>query len=346
MRPLTQHSPTAGSIPLRQSTMKSPFPSTLPQSQPFVTYRGSSPLPQLRWSLPFTGPQIVLSLFDGVGSLFTALVMLGACFHALAWETNEDAIEVCQRTFQPVHHCDDVLHFDRSQVEPFLASRSYSAVIVMGGSPCQDASLLKSDRPGATSSRTQLFNAIPGVAQTCRSILQEHNISIPVTQVLENVHMASADFFHQACTAMHGPPLTISAGSFGWTRRDRSWWCSDGTRSSHDLLQLSLPSQLRATRGPHGWSIRWERKKPWPATVQFASGFQPCFDPAQVAKASEQLDCFPVFTRAFKHKPDRGPAGDEQTLQRFHQWREVPTFQGSALDETKQGPLTQQKEPA
>ena len=107
------------------------------------------------------GPILVLSLFDGVGAVFAALIMLGACFHALAWETNQDAVEVCRKSFRPIHHCGDVLQFHPSQIEPFVTSRQYSAVLVIGGSPCQDVSLLKKNRPGAQSDRTQLFAALP-----------------------------------------------------------------------------------------------------------------------------------------------------------------------------------------
>ena len=255
---------------------------------------------------------LVLSLFDGIGSLQAALLMLGAAFHALIWETDPDALEVCQRTCHPVRHFGDVLAFDCSEVEPFIQSRRYSAILVAGGSPCQDVSLLKRNRPGADSSRTQLFTAVPHVAQTCRSVLQECHMDLPVLQVLEIVRFASADFFDQAWAAMHGPPLTISAGSFGWTKRDRSWWCSDGHHSAHDLEDISLPSQLQATRS------RWQHKHPWPRSVQFADGYKAAPDPAQVAKSPEQLDCFPVFSRCFKHKPDRGPQDDPEVMARFH----------------------------
>ena len=264
------------------------------------------------------GPILVLSLFDGVGTVFAALIMLGACFHALAWETNQDAVEVCRKSFRPIHHCGDVLQFHPSQIEPFVTSRQYSAVLVIGGSPCQDVSLLKKNRPGAQSDRTQLFTAVPHVAQTCRDLLAQHNMQIPVLQVLENVHHASRDFLHQASVAMHGPPITISAGSFGWTRRDRSWWCSDGRHSAHDLHQIQLPAQLQADKSQEGWSIRWQHKKPWPAYVPFSDGFKPLFDPSNVAKSADQQECFPVFTRAFPHAPDRGPRDDPSVLARFN----------------------------
>ena len=86
---------------------------------------------------------------------------------------------MCQRTFHPVHRGGDVQRLGSSQIEPFVASRQYSAILVVGGSPCQDVSLLKHSRPGAASDRAPLFTAIPNVAQACRAILRKHGIRIP-----------------------------------------------------------------------------------------------------------------------------------------------------------------------
>ena len=41
---------------------------------------------------------------------------------------------------------------------------------------------------------------------------------------------------------MRGPPVQVSAASFGWTRRRRNFWCSNGQRSAQDLVEPQLPS--------------------------------------------------------------------------------------------------------
>ena len=120
------------------------------------------PLPcQLPWRLPFTGPLLLLSLFDGVGASMLALLAMGATFAALSYEIDADAVEVVQRSFRHVHCLGDIYDFCPSHVQSWLASRRFAAVFVCGRSPCQDVSQLRGTPPGMSSQRTRLFHAVP-----------------------------------------------------------------------------------------------------------------------------------------------------------------------------------------
>ncbi|CAE7557407.1 Dnmt3b [Symbiodinium sp. CCMP2456] len=134
--------------------------------------------------------------------------------------------------------------------------------------------------------------------------------------MLENVASCSRDFSDAVTQSMLGPPLAVSAASFGWVDRKRLFWCNDGRRSVSQLPALALPKQAKSERGQSGWHVRWQDKKPWPPAVAFSDGFQP-FSPANNAASAQDMPCFPVFTRSFRHPPDQGPLSDRATLQRF-----------------------------
>ena len=62
-----------------------------------------------------------------------------------------------------------------------------SAILVAGGSPCQDVSSLKSSPPGLRSARTNLFRCVPEFARACEDIVKDLGKNIPVLAMLENV---------------------------------------------------------------------------------------------------------------------------------------------------------------
>ena len=56
----------------------------------------------------------------------------------------------------------DVSNFDVNSVRSLLQSCKYLAILVAGGSPCQDVA----------SARTQLFHALPEIAESCGEVLR------------------------------------------------------------------------------------------------------------------------------------------------------------------------------
>ena len=134
-------------------------------------------------------------------------------------------------------------------------------------------------------------------------LLQQMDLSIPVLSLLENIHGCSPDFWHHVCESMHGPPATNSAGSFGWVRRARCYWGSDGVRSSQSL---SKPTPASGSIAPITVRLanRVRHKKFWLADVSFDDDKRPLFDPAANAASSDEGALFPVFARAFPHRPD------------------------------------------
>ncbi|CAE7158869.1 DNMT3A [Symbiodinium necroappetens] len=182
----------------------------------YVVYTGDAPLPQIPWKLPWDGPILVISLFDGISALLVALMCMGVVFSAVVAESDpvlRTAVSMC---FGNVFVQHDARQLDLAVVRKLLQEGGYTAVLVAGGSPCQDVSPLNRKRKGLASDRTLLFNCIPQVAQQCESLLDELELNIPVFQLLENVVSGGAAVLGwiRACLRSDcGGPRTLVEGS-------------------------------------------------------------------------------------------------------------------------------------
>ena len=222
----------------------------------------------------------------------------------------------------------------------------YAAVLVAGGSPCQDVSCLNKRRQGMQADRTLLFQQIPRVASECRSLIAALNKRIPVLQLLENVSHGPKDVVNvvQAMSeAMQGPPVTVYASSFGWVKRTRCFWGSDGQTSVVQCRKLKPPSQTRLDWDATGAiSATWNGKKPFPVAVAFSDKYAPSFNPVDNLGKVAPKDIFATFTRAFTHPavPDvraspeacaRYQADGRALLWKGQQWRQLPAAERASL---------------
>ncbi|CAE7488397.1 unnamed protein product [Symbiodinium sp. CCMP2592] len=214
----------------------------------WVAYRGTSPLPQLNWALPWK---------------------------ALCW------------SFANIVHMGDVRNFRPDVVAEAVRQNRYSAILVAGLS----------------------FSIV------CRTLLG--HVSVWCKSWVKALLCCPFLRMSVALRLIFSKPVTISAGSFGWTARLRNFWgCCNG-RSLDSLPELHPPKGIKAVATERGWSLRWQDKKPWPPHVAFSDRFKPQFDATQVARSAEDLPCFPVFTRVFQRPPDRGDKHDVDAAQRF-----------------------------
>ena len=193
-----------------------------------VSYAGASPLPQLPWRSPWDAPILLISLFDGIGGALLALTALGMSFAAVAIECNEEASAVVRAAFRNVQTIKNAEDFQAEAMLQVIQSGRFSLVLVMGGSPCQQVSRLNPSRAGLRSAESLLFRHVPRVASEFSEVISDSGLSIPVLCILENVEYASADFAEEVARCMSGPPLVVHGGSFGYVRRSRCFWISDG----------------------------------------------------------------------------------------------------------------------
>ena len=180
-------------------------PSGRPRRLEYVTYNGADPLPQLPWRLPWTGPILLISLFDGVGAVLVALLAMGAVFAAITVELQEDLAAAVRASFANVWQQSDATAFDLGMVREILTAGGYTAILIVGGSPCQDVSMLNRRRAGISSARTQLFQCVPQVTAACEGMLRDMGLSMPVFSLLENVAHTPQAFQRAVAQQMHGP---------------------------------------------------------------------------------------------------------------------------------------------
>ena len=233
-------------------------------------------------------------------------------FAAVAIECNEEASAVVRAAFRNVQTIKNAEDFQAEAMSQVIQSGRFSMVLVMGGSPCQQVSRLNPSRAGLRSAESLLFRRVPRVASEFSEVISNSGLSIPVLCILENVEYASADFAGEVAKCMSGPPLVVHGGSFGYVRRSRCFWISDGVRGIHSMPALKPPLHTQVCRDPHG-----RRKKPWPEQAPWKGGFAPCFNPCEVALGASQAQVLPVFTRAFEHPEDQLHCLDEDTVERF-----------------------------
>ena len=140
----------------------------------FVAYQSATALPQLQWEVPGIGPVLLVSLCSNLAPVTLGLLALGVVFVAVAAESDPASSEWVSQAFRNVVRIDDARAFDVQCLQAVLAQKRFSAILVVGGSPCRTASV-------AAKSQQDLA---PYVAQQCRDLLQASSRKIPVLAVV------------------------------------------------------------------------------------------------------------------------------------------------------------------
>ena len=92
----------------------------------------------------------VLAPFDGISCGMVALERAGIPVERyVAYEIEENAIQISRKNFPQIEHCGDVKEADFSKYKGFD--------IILAGFPCQDLSINKADRKGLKGERSGLF---------------------------------------------------------------------------------------------------------------------------------------------------------------------------------------------
>lgn len=150
----------------------------------------------------------ILSLFDGISCGLTALKSAGYTAAAYyAYEIDKDAIKIALKNHPEIIQCGDVLAADFTQYE--------NIDLLLGGSPCQDLSILKNrDRSGIGGKKSSLFWKFKEALETVK----------PRFFLFENVgNMRDSD--KNIITAALGvEPVKINTSLFLPQNRERFYW--------------------------------------------------------------------------------------------------------------------------
>ena len=120
-----------------------------------VTWRGQSELPQLPWPQPRQGLVLVVDMWSGIGGLLVALLALGVRCIAVSAEQDPAILPAVKQHFPHAVHVTSVEDLQGEDFLPVLQRRSFSAVLLGGGSPCQGNSALNLGRRGWQGPRSQ-----------------------------------------------------------------------------------------------------------------------------------------------------------------------------------------------
>ena len=187
-----------------------------------VRWAGKGELLQLPWRPNIQGTVLVIDLWSGVSTLLVALLSMGVNCVALCAENAQDG-EVQRLTARAFPQVVEVLNVEDVQPEmfkPVLQRRSFSAIIVGGGSPCQANSALNPDRKGLGDKRSWQPLHVERLADGLQAIAGK----TPVLRFLENVASAPKAVLQKYDRIMGCRSIIVEAQIFGWVQRNRRLW--------------------------------------------------------------------------------------------------------------------------
>jgi len=149
----------------------------------------------------------VLSLFDGISCARVALDRLGYEVEYYASEIDKYAISVALRNYPDTIQLGSVTEFDLGVVPGEID-------LLIGGSPCQDLSIAKSNRKGLDGERSGLFWKYVEIWKAVK----------PKYFVLENVNSMPKDAKRIITEVMGVEPIMINAALVSAQNRKRLFW--------------------------------------------------------------------------------------------------------------------------
>ncbi len=174
----------------------------------------------------------VVSLFDGASCAMVALKELGIKVDKyIASEVDENAIRVSSARHSEIIHFGDIKSLDYDKILEICDGK---VDLLIGGSPCQDLSIAKSNREGLKGSRSGLF----------WNYVEAKNKLKPKHFVLENVASMSADNRQKISEAMEVDPININSEKLSPQKRNRLYWTNisvdqpkDNNKKLKDVLE-------------------------------------------------------------------------------------------------------------
>ena len=166
---------------------------------------------------------LVVSLFDGIGSLRVALDVLGVnvCGY-VSIEQDQSCRRVLDSFFPSALHLEKVENVSHREVREWatLFSRT-RMVLVGGGPPCQGVSGLNASRRGAIEdSRSNLVSHFPRIV----SLVREHFPWCNVYSLCESVFSMSEEDRAIYTKNLNVLPYVLDAGDVSLARHERLYW--------------------------------------------------------------------------------------------------------------------------
>ena len=229
---------------------------------------------------------------------FACFEAMGCTTYALVAEQEPDCALCLATNWPQAVLIDKVEQVTAAMVAPVLQKRSFSCVVVGGGSPCQPNSQLNPQRKGLQDARALQPYQLERLIRELQALPEMKEV--PCLAYLENVAGAPPEVV-AAYSAIAGKPVRTSASLFGYAYRKRLWFGRGPRAEVADAQQAWLPECLRlegATKPLLCWG--WGKPKPHPNRVHLEDGFLFAFDPAEVVKSGGK-GAMHTLCREFKH---------------------------------------------
>lgn len=164
----------------------------------------------------------VVSLFDGASCAMVALKEMGIKVNKyIASEIDVNAIVVSENHHPEIIQVGDIKSLDYNKI---LEMCDGKVDLLIGGSPCQDLSIAKSNREGLKGSRSGLF----------WNYVEAKEKLNPKYFVLENVASMSADNRQKISEAMGVEPININSENLSPQKRNRLYWTNIDVKQPKD----------------------------------------------------------------------------------------------------------------
>tara|TARA_R110001606_G_scaffold54368_2_gene133563 strand:- start:371 stop:1399 length:1029 start_codon:yes stop_codon:yes gene_type:complete len=156
----------------------------------------------------------VVSLFDGASCAMVALKEMGVKVNVyISSEVDANAIKVSESNHPEIIQMGDVKSLDYKKILDICDGK---VDLLIGGSPCQDLSIAKSNRKGLDGERSGLF----------WNYIEAKEKLNPKHFVLENVASMSLDSKTAISRAMGTPYVNINSEKLSAQKRNRLYWTS------------------------------------------------------------------------------------------------------------------------
>ena len=280
-----------------------------------IIWRGRSELVQLPWATPCAGLVLVIDLWAGLGGLLVALLSLGVRCIAVAAEMDTRLHVPLRKCFSNLVLVDKVEHLRGDDFLAALSRRSFAAIVIGGGSPCQGNSSLNVGRGEMVGPPDSYPAQLRRLVREFEQVVQ----GVPILSFIENVANIPGQVIQHYTELVGGPPVLIDAQSWGWTQRKRLFWLHGPLGGLPQSGGFNLPDGFELlgnkAQGEPCFTMSAPDSKPFPPAVPFAAGYVHRFDQRLVTAGLQSA--FHTFTREFWHPPDRVKFASPEAVQRF-----------------------------
>lgn len=287
-----------------------------------AVYKAGGTLPQVAWNLPRKGSMLIIDLWSGFAGAALAFLAMGAQIVLVTAENDRELDLLVAHTIPNAVRIPSVADVKGEDMIAAIKRRSFTAIWIGGGCPCQGNSSLNADRRGIDDQRTVDAKHILRIDTELRQAAQQAGVQLPpIVRWIENVASSPPEVLEYYAKIVGPRPFLFDAAEYGYVARKRLMWaCVDGTPIEPEKIPAMKDFEIQwnhSTGKQITPRIAW-CGKPFPKSVHLEQGYQMGIAPEQIVQRGGKGAMF-TFTREFKHPADRCRHVSKDAAKRFEQ---------------------------